>query len=194
MTITREMFTQASTHPSGNGWSNAQLRVLGSRGEKGWMARFIGTEISEETWEKFVRAGDKRRKRNLERLNEGTLARKPRNNRVNWNEVAPQKRQTPTNETFNVIPKSEKDKFYASDDWKDIRMLALRRGGYRCNYCGATKHNSILHVDHKVPLSVDWSRRLDLLNLQVLCADCNVGKRNYHSDDGDKIEGIDCPF
>ena len=89
------------------------MRVLGSRGEKGWMTRFIGTEISEETWEKFTRAGDKRRKRNLERLNEGTLSRKPRNNRVNWNEVAPQKRQKPTNETFNVIPKAEKEKYYA---------------------------------------------------------------------------------
>lgn len=194
MIVTREMFAQASTHPSGNGWSNAQLRVFGLSGEKGWMSKIIGTEVSEEVWERFVRAGDKRRNRNLERKNEGSLARKPRNNRVNWNEVSPPKRQTSANETFNHIPKAEREQFYASDDWKDIRMLALRRGGYRCNYCGATKHTTILHVDHKIPLSVDWNRRLDLLNLQVLCAECNIGKRNYHSDDGDKIKGIECPF
>lgn len=194
MTITREMFTQASSHPSGHGWTNSQLKVLGSSGEKGWMSRFIGTEISDEVWERFVRAGDKRRRRNQERINDGSMTRKRQDSNKPSCGDSVAKRQTPTNETFNIIPKAEKDHFYASDDWKDIRMLALRRGGYRCNYCGATKHNSILHVDHKVPLSVDWSRRLDLLNLQVLCAECNVGKRNYHSDDGDKIEGIECPF
>lgn len=195
MIVTREMFTQASSHPSGHGWTTSQLKVIGSNGEKGWMSKFIGTEISEEVWERFVRAGDKRRGRNLERIRDGSMERKRGKQECKQAVVdIPQKRQTPANETFNRVPKADREQFYASDDWKDIRMLALRRGGYRCNYCGATKHTAILHVDHKVPLSVDWSRRLDLLNLQVLCADCNVGKRNYHSDDGDKIEGIECPF
>ena len=195
MIVTREMFTQASSHPTGHGWTNSQLKVLGSDGEKGWMSKFIGTEISEDVWERFVRAGDKRRGKNLRRINDGSLVVERMQKDVPPpTKGAPQKRQTPANETFNHIPKAEREQFYASDDWKDIRMLALRRGGYRCNYCGATKHTTILHVDHKIPLSVDWNRRLDLLNLQVLCAECNIGKRNYHSDDGDKIGRIECPF
>lgn len=194
MIVTREMFSKASTNSLGSGWTNAQIKVLGASGEKGWVSKIVGTEVSEELWERFVRAGDKLRNKNMERLkgrvtdgNPGAVNHSPTNS-------VPQKRQTPANETFSHVPKTEREQFYASDDWKDIRMLALRRGGYRCNYCGATKHTTILHVDHKVPLSVDWSRRLDLLNLQVLCAECNIGKRNYHSDDGDKIARIECPY
>lgn len=170
------------------------MAVLGVDGKRGWVSKIVGTDVDEDLWERFVRAGDKLRNKNRERYSQCATEAKspPIASPKNTNNTAT--RQTPANESFNRISKLEREQFYASDDWKDIRMLALRRGGYRCNYCGATKHNSILHVDHKVPLSVDWSRRLDLLNLQVLCADCNVGKRNYHSDDGDKIEGIDCPF
>jgi len=193
MIVTREMFSEASTNSSGVGWSMAQLRVLGVKNKKGWMSSIVGTEVSEDVWERFVRAGDRRRRRNMERQSGLGNGRKPKKRDFAPNQhSAP--RQTQANEIFTPVDRAEREQFYSSDDWKDIRMLALRRGGYRCNFCGATKHTTILHVDHKVPLSVDWSRRLDLLNLQVLCAECNIGKRNYHSDDGDKIAGIECPF
>lgn len=74
--------------------------------------------------------------------------------------------------------------FIRSEAWRGIRYLALRLYGNKCRACGRTPANGVqIHVDHIKPCSVDWSRRLDLLNLQVLCEDCNLGKSNLFSDD-----------
>lgn len=69
--------------------------------------------------------------------------------------------------------------FYNSPEWRKIRYEILREQGGRCQCCGrSAKDGVILHVDHIVPLSKDWSKRLDKNNLQVLCEDCNLGKSN----------------
>ena len=68
---------------------------------------------------------------------------------------------------------------YASDAWRTLRYDVLREQGGCCQLCGrGRKDGVILHVDHIIPLSVDWSKRLDKDNLQVLCQDCNLGKSN----------------
>ena len=75
-------------------------------------------------------------------------------------------------------PKNTKS-FYASWEWKKVRMQALERDGHRCLSCGASPANlkSIrLVVDHIKPIKKYWELRLDLNNLQVLCDDCNMGK------------------
>ena len=76
-------------------------------------------------------------------------------------------------------------KFYASQSWRRLRFRILaenaeRNGGApKCELCGAGRRDGeALHVDHVTPLSIDWSRRLDPTNLQVLCASCNMGKVN----------------
>lgn len=72
-----------------------------------------------------------------------------------------------------------KKKFYASPEWRSLRYEVLKEQGARCCLCGRTaKDGVVLHVDHIIPLSKDWSRRLDKDNLQVLCEDCNLGKSN----------------
>lgn len=220
--------------------------VLGFNGwEYKWTHRAVGMQITEETWEKFVAAGNKRREKNAKRgaVKAANIPKRNHGYSTFFDDYAKREaaaakpvtltkeeflndpliksamnifrativevrhdppptpvatpiqpkpvvekqtpRQTKANQDFNFVPKKTKEDFYSSDDWKDIRMVALRRGGYVCAYCLDRKKP--LHVDHIVPLSVDWSRRLDLLNLQVLCADCNQGKRNYHSDDASKI-------
>lgn len=74
--------------------------------------------------------------------------------------------------------------FYASREWKLARYDTLRRDGPRCTCCGRTPQDgAVVNVDHIVSLRVDWSRRLDPKNLQVLCDDCNEGKGARHSDD-----------
>ena len=79
---------------------------------------------------------------------------------------------------------SLKADFYDSLQWKELRVDILRRDGRRCVYCGSTPQTgAVIHVDHIIPISVDWSRRFDPRNLQVLCADCNQGKGNRYSDD-----------
>lgn len=77
-----------------------------------------------------------------------------------------------------------KIKFYNSKEWQNLRYAILREQKGTCQLCGRTKKDGVvLHVDHIIPLSKDWSKRLDKNNLQVLCKDCNLGKSNTDSID-----------
>jgi len=67
--------------------------------------------------------------------------------------------------------------FYDSRHWKEIRYEALRRDGARCLCCGRTRADGVvLHVDHIRPRYTHPELALSAENLQVLCAECNVGK------------------
>lgn len=69
--------------------------------------------------------------------------------------------------------------FYASDAWRAVRYQALRRSRGVCDCCAsAPSPGKPLHVDHIKPRSRFPALSLVLENLQVLCADCNLGKGN----------------
>ncbi len=69
--------------------------------------------------------------------------------------------------------------FYNSPEWRSVRYLALKRDGRRCACCGATPDDGLMmHVDHIKPRSKYPELELALSNLQILCADCNLGKSN----------------
>ena len=57
-----------------------------------------------------------------------------------------------------------------------LRSDVLRRDKRTCQHCGAQAPNVAVHVDHKVPASKGGATTLS--NLQVLCAECNLGKGN----------------
>ena len=68
--------------------------------------------------------------------------------------------------------KSERDKMTAR-----LRFTILQRGNFACRACGRSPlaDNTVkLHVDHIVPIARGGKTIPD--NLQVLCADCNLGK------------------
>lgn len=68
---------------------------------------------------------------------------------------------------------------YKSPQWRALRYEVLREQNGCCQLCGRKRKDGvILHVDHIIPLSKDWSKRLDKKNLQVLCEECNLGKSN----------------
>ena len=70
------------------------------------------------------------------------------------------------------------DSFYQSEPWYAVRYRALLKYGARCQCCGRSRHeNVIIHVDHIKPRSKYPELELDLGNLQVLCHECNAGKR-----------------
>jgi len=75
--------------------------------------------------------------------------------------------------------------FYQSQEWRMLRVDVIEEQHGECQMCGRShkKHGVVIHVDHIVPLSIDWSRRLDKTNLQLLCEDCNLGKVNHYSTD-----------
>jgi 5-methylcytosine-specific restriction endonuclease McrA len=73
----------------------------------------------------------------------------------------------------------QKDDFYLSRTWLELRYKALKLNDGKCCCCGrGRKQNVVLHVDHIKPRSLYPSLQLELNNLQVLCEECNVGKSN----------------
>ena len=69
--------------------------------------------------------------------------------------------------------------FYRSKAWLALRANAFERFGNRCQCCGASpQHGAVLHVDHIKPRSHFPELALSINNLQILCAECNLGKSN----------------
>lgn len=103
------------------------------------------------------------------------------------------KRVIPSNIAW--LPRDEWEKqtskFYASQDWRELRYEALRNSDGSCCCCGARKADGAqLHVDHIKPRSKYPELQLDIENLQILCQDCNIGKSNYYDDNWKvKMEG-----
>ena len=72
--------------------------------------------------------------------------------------------------------RARSDEFFHSREWRELRYEALIRYGRKCGCCGATPPNVVLHVDHVKPRLTHPELALDINNLQILCAACNVGK------------------
>lgn len=70
--------------------------------------------------------------------------------------------------------------FYESQEWRVLRYKALKQHGAKCQLCGAA---GAMHVDHIKPRSKYPELELRLDNLQVLCADCNLGKGAWDESD-----------
>ena len=51
--------------------------------------------------------------------------------------------------------------------------------------CGRSPkmHSVVIHVDHIKPRSIYPDLSLEFTNLQLLCADCNLGKSNKYDTD-----------
>lgn len=83
-----------------------------------------------------------------------------------------------------------KNEFYASWEWRTLRMEILKEHGRACQCCGAEPGMKTaagdpvrICVDHIKPLSKFWHLRLTKTNLQVLCDECNQGKGNWDQTD-----------
>lgn len=74
-------------------------------------------------------------------------------------------------------PAIMKSDFYLTREWKKLRWETLHASDGKCAMCGASKQTgAVMHVDHKYPRSKYPHLELTPSNLQVLCADCNLGK------------------
>lgn len=54
--------------------------------------------------------------------------------------------------------------------------IIYKRDNYKCRECGATNKDTVLHIDHIIPVSKGG--RSVLSNLQTLCRECNMAKFN----------------
>ncbi|WP_345993752.1 HNH endonuclease [Sulfurimonas sp. HSL-1716] len=68
-------------------------------------------------------------------------------------------------------------KFYHSKEWKSIRETIMERNGGLCKRCQQLDIITNADVvDHIIPITEDYTKRLDLSNLQPLCHSCHNKK------------------
>lgn len=84
-------------------------------------------------------------------------------------------------ERAETLRKTYGDSFYSSKEWLSLRYKAFILHGQRCLCCFAV--GKPLHIDHIKPRSLYPELGLSIENLQVLCADCNIGKSNLDETD-----------
>ena len=80
------------------------------------------------------------------------------------------------------------DAFFDSREWKELRYKAIKLHGRKCMACGC--EGGEIHVDHIKPRSKFPELALTLENLQILCADCNLGKGAWDQTDWRKPESL----
>lgn len=68
---------------------------------------------------------------------------------------------------------------------KKLRFEIFKRDSFKCQYCGKSAPDVILHVDHINP--VKRGGKNDSLNLITSCIDCNLGKGAVTLDDNSVI-------
>ena len=57
---------------------------------------------------------------------------------------------------------------------KRVRFEVFKRDNFKCQYCGATAPDVLLHIDHIKPVAKGGTN--DILNLVTSCESCNSGK------------------
>ncbi len=75
---------------------------------------------------------------------------------------------------YGLNPRSKENKNvreYLSDD---LRIKILLRDNFKCKLCGDSPPNTVLEIDHIVPISKGG--KTNRKNLQTLCKKCNRGK------------------
>ena len=76
------------------------------------------------------------------------------------------------------------DAFLSSYQWRQLRMVAIKTHGARCQCCGASAATgAVIDVDHIKPRRKFPELALVLDNLQVLCDARNHGKGNWDESD-----------
>lgn len=69
---------------------------------------------------------------------------------------------------------------------KKVRFEVFKRDSFKCQYCGKSAPDVVLHVDHINPVSNDGTN--DIMNLITSCSECNLGKGAKTLDDNSVIE------
>ena len=69
---------------------------------------------------------------------------------------------------------------------KKMRFEVFKRDSFRCQYCGATSPDVLLHVDHIKPVKEGGETTIE--NLITSCIDCNLGKGARLLDDNSVLE------
>lgn len=69
---------------------------------------------------------------------------------------------------------------------KKVRFEIFKRDNFKCQYCGRSSPDVVLHIDHIKPVADGGTG--DISNLITACIDCNLGKGARLLDDKSVIE------
>jgi hypothetical protein len=69
---------------------------------------------------------------------------------------------------------------------KKIRFEIFKRDNFKCQYCGSSAPDVILHVDHIKPVARGGDN--DITNYITACESCNMGKGARQLDDNSMLE------
>lgn len=90
----------------------------------------------------------------------------------------------PKTAATTIYDEANSDAFLGSYRWRQLRMVAIKTHGARCQCCGASAATgAVINVDHIKPRRKFPELALVLDNLQVLCDACNHGKGNWDETD-----------
>jgi 5-methylcytosine-specific restriction endonuclease McrA len=73
---------------------------------------------------------------------------------------------------YNLKRDPKTQAFYQSPEWRQLSRAYMYKRGFRCEKCGEIA----TEVHHKIPLRVDWTKRLDETNLMAVCRKCHVAE------------------
>jgi hypothetical protein len=154
------------------------------------MTRLSEVEVSQEQLHRLMSMASRKKKKRERVIPVVINAASPKHDGWSWK---PERSDIPNLKTTGSTknPKRQKEtsedrkSFYESKEWQELRYRVIRKYGGSCLACGRNyrDHKVIIHVDHIRPRSKFPSLALDFNNLQILCADCNVGKSNKDSTD-----------
>jgi len=68
---------------------------------------------------------------------------------------------------------------------KKVRFEVFKRDSFKCQYCGRSAPEVILHIDHINPVANGGDN--NILNLITSCFDCNMGKKATPLDDNSAV-------
>lgn len=69
---------------------------------------------------------------------------------------------------------------------KKLRFEVFKRDSFKCQYCGLSAPDVVLHVDHINPIAKGGGK--EITNLITSCASCNLGKGARPLDDRSVVE------
>jgi 5-methylcytosine-specific restriction protein A len=83
-------------------------------------------------------------------------------------------RTGPSNPNWRGGSSPERQKLYASSEWRAVRRRVLARDGYLCTNCGQDcKGDRTRHLHHLKPWAEYPELRFDVDNIVTLCRGCH---------------------
>lgn len=100
---------------------------------------------------------------------------KPPEKYCNQHKHIEEKKKKERNKFYDRYKRNSQAKaFYNSNEWKIARRFILNRDAHLCQEClkqgRITKADTVHHI---IELNQDWSKRLEITNLESICRKCH---------------------